>query len=204
MIALLLGAALAAVPALEPGKAGKKCDGDEGAVRRAQTVLEDVAKQVRIDPVSSVSFEFKDRIKRAKKASRGYLCTYEDHLNAATVLSVSGNKKDLDKAFQWAAVAANGQVPNARIIATHAFDRALVARGLPQHYGTQFGISNGRARGCMYPVDPTFTDEQRAAWGVQSLEKTVVAYLAEMGHAGQTPNDQTLQRLNLMCISEKW
>lgn len=204
MISLLLAAALAATPVPDPGKDGKKCEADPGAVRRAQTVLADVAEQVRVDPVSSVSFEFKDRIKRVKKASRGYLCTYEDFLNAATALSVSGKKKDLDNAFRWAAIAANGRLPNARIVATHAFDRALVSRGLPQNYGTQFGIANGVARGCMYPVDPAFTDEERAAWGVQSLEKTVVAYLAEKGYAGQPPTDQTLQRLNLMCISEKW
>lgn len=204
MISLLLAAALAATPVLDPGKDGKKCDGDPDALRRAQTVLADVAKQVRVDPVSSVSFEFQTRLKRAKKASRGHLCTHEDFLNAATALSVSGKRKDLDKAFRWAAIAANGHLPNARIVATRAFDRSLVARGLPQHYGTQFGISNGRARGCMFPVDPAFTDEQRAEWGVQPLVKTVTAYLAEAGHAGQTPNDQTLQRLNLMCISEKW
>jgi hypothetical protein len=209
MIALVVGAALAqspnpeGVPTDAPAKDLRKCDKlDER--RRATAVLADVAEQVRVDPVSSTSFEFNDRLKRVRKAANGYLCTYGDFLNAATALSVSGKSKDLDKAFRWAAVAAGGALPNAPVVATHSFDRALVSRGLPQHYGTQYGVLNGQPRACMYPIDPTVTDAQRAEWGVAPIADTIAAFLAEKGHRGKPPTEQTLRRVNLLCLLEKW
>ena len=55
----------------------------------------------------------------------------------------------------------------ARWMAAAAYDRWLMYQGRLQHYGTQF-VSDGR-RQRRWDVDPTTTDDERAAWDVPPL-----------------------------------
>lgn len=50
-----------------------------------------------------------------------------------------------------------------------AYDRILMSQGLPQKYGTQYIIRQGRR--VLYDVDPTTTDAQRAQWHVPPLAR---------------------------------
>lgn len=56
----------------------------------------------------------------------------------------------------------------ARWLAAAAEDRALMHRGLPQRWGTQFTRPPGEPWE-LWPVDPTVTDDERARWNVKPL-----------------------------------
>jgi len=57
--------------------------------------------------------------------------------------------------------------PRAWSIIAAAWDRALLARGLPQRFGTQFVRENGRWT--VGAVDPNVTDAERAFYGIPPL-----------------------------------
>jgi len=54
-------------------------------------------------------------------------------------------------------------------VAAEAVDKQLVARGLPQHYGTQFEWVFVLQAWRLYPIDPTTTDADRRAMEVHPL-----------------------------------
>jgi hypothetical protein len=55
----------------------------------------------------------------------------------------------------------------ARPLAAAAFDRRRLLRGLPQKFGTQSVVRDGRRE--LWPVDPATTDSERAKWGLPPL-----------------------------------
>jgi hypothetical protein len=54
-------------------------------------------------------------------------------------------------------------------VAAEAVDKQLVARGLPQHYGTQFEWVFVLQAWRLYPIDPATTDADRKAMEVHPL-----------------------------------
>ncbi len=200
---ILISLALATAPS-SMERYGKRCTKDPEGARNASAELAELARLTLEAPVASTTDEHARRLKRVHKLAKGYLCDRAAFRDAALVLVSSTSPRDLDLAASLAQEAAKEGLDRAHWAFTQAFDRALVARGLPQSFGTQFGAVDGDARACMYPVDPSFTDEERKAWSVPPLAEQIAAYLAERGHPGEPPTAQTLRRLNLMCLNEAW
>lgn len=202
MSLLLVLTAFAGKP-VDPVAYAASCEKKPTEAEPVAAGLAELAELLRSSPVSNTSDEHDDRLKKARKLiGQKLLCTPESYRDAALALLPSTETKDLDLAAELARHAADQQVPNATFAFTNAFDRSLVSQGVAQKYGTQYGQVSGRL--CIYPIDPTFTDAQRAEWKVAPLTQTYTGFLQQQGFQGKSPDEVTLRALNLMCISEKW
>lgn len=92
-----------------------------------------------------------------------------DYFHAAMVFQHGHDPADYQRAHDLALKAAelDPSHTTARWLAAASEDRLLMNQGKPQKYGTQFRKEGGVWE--LYPVDPSVTDEERAAWGVPSL-----------------------------------
>lgn len=92
-----------------------------------------------------------------------------DYYNAAMVFQHSIQPEDHDRAHEWCleALKLDPDLKGARWLAAASKDRALMWRGKPQLYGTQFKKVDGKW--ILWEVDPSITDEERAKWGVPPL-----------------------------------
>jgi hypothetical protein len=108
---------------------------------------------------------------RAVLAS-GVALTPDDLYHAAFVLQHGEDREDFALARDLAqrAAEADADHPHARWLAAAAHDRALVAAGRPQRYGTQ-SIREGD-RWVLAPVDPAMTDAERELWDVPPLAES--------------------------------
>lgn len=93
----------------------------------------------------------------------------DDYYHAAMVFQHGLEPEDHDRAHQWClkALELDAEHSNARWLAAASKDRALMWRGRPQLYGTQFQIVDGKW--ILWEVDPDVTDEERARWDVPPL-----------------------------------
>jgi hypothetical protein len=93
----------------------------------------------------------------------------DDYYHAAMVFQHGDQPEDYDRAHQWCleALKLDAAHPSARWLAAASKDRALMWRGQPQLYGTQFKKVDGKW--ILWEVDPTITDEERARWDVPPL-----------------------------------
>jgi hypothetical protein len=96
-----------------------------------------------------------------------------DYLHAAMVYQHGATPEDYDRAYQWAAKAAelDPDYPGARWLTAAAKDRYLMNLSKPQLYGTQFQRVNGTGPWILWNVDPSITDEERANWDVPPLAR---------------------------------
>ena len=112
----------------------------------------------------------------------GALQAGEDYYRAAMLLQHSPRVGDYWQAHQLSERVELGYRP-ARWLAAASLDRWLLARGLPQKYGTQY-VPAGRPRWMwwawwsvrrvrLWDVDPTTTDDERHAFGVPSLAEAL-------------------------------
>lgn len=92
-----------------------------------------------------------------------------DYYHAAMVYQHSVKPEDHDSAHAWClkALELDPSLSKARWLAAASKDRALMWRGQPQLYGTQFKKVDGKW--ILWEVDPSITDEERAKWGVPPL-----------------------------------
>jgi hypothetical protein len=115
----------------------------------------------------------RERLRRAREIlATGVALTPDDRYHAAIVLQHGEARDDFELAHELARRAAEEDAdhPHARWLAAAALDRARVASGKPQLYGTQ-SIREGD-RWVLAPVDPAVTDEERAAWDVPPLAES--------------------------------
>jgi hypothetical protein len=79
---------------------------------------------------------------------------------------------EIERAHQYALRAVELEPANAsaRWLAAAAEDRVHMLRSEPQRWGTQFRKEAGTY--VLYPVDPSVTDAERAAWNVPPLADT--------------------------------
>jgi hypothetical protein len=101
--------------------------------------------------------------------AQGALRAADDYFHAAMIFQHGDSVADIDRARELAlqAIALDPGHQTARWLAAASEDRALMYRGEPQRWGTQFKRVDGRWR--LWPVDATTTDEERASRGVPSL-----------------------------------
>lgn len=98
---------------------------------------------------------------------RQALRTPADYHHAAAILHHSAVREHYHLAFELARRAADAGYSPARWWAAAALDRWLMSAGLPQKFGTQHRFIG--SAGDLWMVDPTTTDEERAAWDVAPL-----------------------------------
>jgi hypothetical protein len=97
------------------------------------------------------------------------LDTRETKLHAAVLLVESWKQENLaiaEKLGREVGLAGDGLGYR---VAAEAVDKQLVARGLPQRYGTQFEWVVVLQAWRLYPIDPTTTDADRRAMEVHPL-----------------------------------
>jgi hypothetical protein len=100
--------------------------------------------------------------------------TADDYFFAAMVFQHGQEVASYERAQELAmkALAVDPSHRRARWLVAAATDRALVARGQPQRYGTQFHVDLA-GRWSMPPVDASVSDEERARWNVPPLAEAL-------------------------------
>jgi tetratricopeptide (TPR) repeat protein len=104
-------------------------------------------------------------------AEKGGLREAEDYFGAALVFQHGDKPEDYERAHQWClkALELDPEHPTARWLAAATKDRYLMNTGKPQLYGTQFRRDEATGKWYLYDVDPSVTDDDRAAWDVPPL-----------------------------------
>lgn len=110
------------------------------------------------------------RLRRSRVLSlynQGFVLSPDDHYHAALVMLYGDDVAhfELARSFARRSAALGGQ--RAWSIIAAAWDRALIQRGKPQRFGTQFVRTNGRWT--LGRIDPRVTDSDRAMYGVPPL-----------------------------------
>jgi hypothetical protein len=133
--------------------------------------LERLAEE-QINDLDSESDERVDRGKLRRERvvelyAQGAIEAAADHYHAALVMLYGEDVAHYDLARTFAQRATLIGEPRAWSVLAAAWDRALLARGEPQRFGTQFIRENGRWS--LGEVDPRVTDAERALYGVPPL-----------------------------------
>jgi hypothetical protein len=97
----------------------------------------------------------------------GAVQSREDHYHAALIMLYGDDLNHFELAQQLARRAAREGDERAWSVVAAAWDRALLARGLPQRFGTQFIREQGRWT--LGALDDGVTDAERAFYGVPPL-----------------------------------
>ncbi len=96
----------------------------------------------------------------------------EDYFHAAMVFQHGETLDDFWRAHEMAKRGAELGHPNCHWLMAAAYDRWLMNQGKPQKYGTQY-TSRDDEPYRLWDVDPTTTDEERAAWNVPPLAEAL-------------------------------
>jgi hypothetical protein len=99
--------------------------------------------------------------------ARGALRSGQDFFYAALIFLYGDEVAHFDLARTFAKHATTLGEMRAWFVIAAAWDRALLARGKPQRFGTQFIREHGRLT--LGRVDPRINDYQRAMYGVPPL-----------------------------------
>jgi hypothetical protein len=111
------------------------------------------------------------------------LNTAEDYYHAAWIMNHGDTPDDAQAAHHLALRSHNLGYRPARWLAAASYDRWQMYQGKPQKYGTNYVYDGRRDR--LWEVDPTTTDEERAAWDVPPLAEQLRK--AEEAAQRQTP-----------------
>lgn len=132
-------------------------------------------EQLAEEQITDLDADANDRARRGRQRrtrvatiyAQGRLVTARDHYHAALIMLYGEELAhwELSRSLARRAVAL-GDTRAWSIIAA-SWDRALLARGEPQRFGTQFVRENGRWT--VGRVDPRVTDAERAFYGVPPL-----------------------------------
>lgn len=128
------------------------------------------------EQVSDLDNESEERKTRSKQRrervvalyARGAIRLGQDYYYAALVLLYGDDMAHFDLSLKFAKRAAAMGEQRAWSVIAAAWDRALLARGRPQRFGTQF-IRDGNGRWSLGRVDTRVNDYQRALYGVPPL-----------------------------------
>ncbi len=199
MIGLFLAVAAWAGSAVDP------C-ADPAAVAANSARLRVLFDEDAADRTARAPETAKNDVRRVKEVlalrDRGAVCTPTDKYLAAAVVQHSLDAEQVQVAIDMAVEAMNGHAPNAGFLVAVIFDRHKVMRGVPQWYGTQLSVRNGKK--CIFAVDPKATDDERVAHGIAPIAETFARILADAEKAGYEPTAENLVRYDLVCESKAW
>ena len=99
----------------------------------------------------------------------GQISAPESLYYAAFIFQHGNCPEHYDLAHHLAELAIQRGYTEARWISAASLDRALMSRGLPQKYGTQYVSTDGGPLE-LYQYDPTTTDEERQHYDVPPLQ----------------------------------
>lgn len=130
-----------------------------------------------------------ERLKEVRELrATGKLVSARDHLYAAVILVETNSEEDLVAAHELGLRAAELAEDKGLRVAAEAQDRLCVKHKVAQKYGTQFVYQPVLKAWRLYPVDPNTSDAERAAMGVEPMER-LRAREAELNRAtGGKPN----------------
>jgi hypothetical protein len=97
------------------------------------------------------------------------LASAEDYYHAAWIMNHGDTADDARQAHLLALRSSELGYRPARWLAAASYDRWQMYQGKPQKYGTNYVFDGRRDR--LWDVDPTTTDEERAAWDVPPFEE---------------------------------
>jgi hypothetical protein len=97
----------------------------------------------------------------------GKLVSAEDYFHAAWIMNHGDTAEDAQNAHRFARCSSELGHRPARWLAAASYDRWQMYQGKPQKYGTNYIYDGIRDR--LWDVDPSTTDEERAAWDVPPL-----------------------------------
>ena len=97
----------------------------------------------------------------------GELQSAEDYFHAAWIMNHGDTSEDAENAHLLARYSSELGYRPARWLAAASYDRWLMYQGKPQKYGTNYIYDGIKDR--LWDVDPSTTDEERAAWDVPPL-----------------------------------
>ena len=100
---------------------------------------------------------------------KGELSSPRDAYYAAFILYESPRLEDVLQAQELALNAFEGGEEDAIRVAAHCMDRSLVMSERPQRFGTQLVYEPVISKWRLWDVDPSTTDEERAAFGLPPL-----------------------------------
>jgi hypothetical protein len=127
------------------------------------------------EQMNDIDTEGEERSRRGKQRrervvtlyAQGALRSGEDNYHAALIMLYGEELAHFDLARTFARRATSIGEPRAWSVIAAAWDRALLARGRPQRFGTQFIREDGNWS--LGKVDPRVTDSERAMYGVPPL-----------------------------------
>lgn len=144
----------------------------------------------------------KKRVKAVGKlVDKGRICEPEDAFYAAWILQRSNDPKRALQAHELATQAMNARIPRGAWLAAATFDLMHVTHGKAQWYGTQGAVRDGRP--CLYPVDPSITDEQRAQYEVGPITEVYRRLLDAHQLPTAPPTRESLDQERLWCPPQK-
>ncbi len=143
------------------------------------------------------------RLSEVRRLSKdGQICSGLDNYHAAVVLLHSDLAADIARAYELAVSSMNHHVPQGPWAVANTFDRWRISRGLTQSYGTGTGIVKGKP--CMYPLDAAFTDDQRAQYDIEPVEKAIRRVLDAAGETSAPATWRELEKQGMVCKVEAW
>lgn len=125
--------------------------------------------------------------------------TAEDYFHAAWIMNHGDTPVDAQHAHTFAVRSSELGYRPARWLAAASYDRWLMYQGRPQKYGTNY-IYDGR-QDRLWDVDPSTTDEERAAWDVPPLAEQLRK--AEEANRHRMPMSNT-ERAEFEANAPEW
>jgi hypothetical protein len=127
---------------------------------------------VPVDQIDWAAVTPRDQARRRRVdaiVAAGQAKVADDYYHAAMVYQHGDTPDDAGRAHDLAlaAVKLDPGHDTARWLAAASLDRQLMYQGKPQRYGTQYKRLDGVWT--LWDVDPTVTDDERAAWNVPPL-----------------------------------
>ena len=127
------------------------------------------------EQINDLESEGEERLRRGKQRrervvtiyAQGALRSAQDNYYAALIMLYGEEVAHFELARTFARRATALGEPRAWSVVAAAWDRALLGRGRPQRFGTQFIRENGRWS--LGRVDPRVSDSLRALYGVPPL-----------------------------------
>jgi hypothetical protein len=132
----------------------------------------------------------------------GKLCNADMQFFAAGVMVRSEKRVILDAAYTIAKVAMMEHVHRSAWLTAVAYDRRQISQGLPQRYGTQLNMVDGKV--CMYPFEAGVTDSERKQYDIPPIVDAYQRVLDGNGLDRELPTFETLDAKDLFCELEMW